>query len=71
MINFDRKPDPKTENEKVFDELQKKYEKKFGKSYVFHVGTCNTWEETLADISKRIMNNDPQPEPEYEPGVDY
>lgn len=71
MINFDRKPDPKSENEKAFDELQEKYEKQFGKSYVFAVGTYNTWEETLADISKRIKDNDPQPEPEYEPGVDY
>lgn len=72
MIDFDRKPSPKSENEKEFDALNKRYTEKFGKPYVFDFAAePMTWEEALADIKRRIADGDPQPEPDYKPGVDY
>ncbi len=72
MIDFDRKPTKKSEEEIAFDALNEKYTKKFGTQYVFdYAAEPLTWEETLADIRRRIDENDPQPKPEYERGVYY
>lgn len=72
MIDFDRKPSPKSENEKLFDSLNAQYTAQFGKPYVFDFAAePMTWEEALADIQRRIADNDPQPVPEYKDGVDY
>jgi 2-oxo-4-hydroxy-4-carboxy--5-ureidoimidazoline (OHCU) decarboxylase len=72
MIDFDRKPSPKSENEKSFDALNKRYTEKFGKPYVFDFAAePMTWEEALADIKRRIADGNPQPEPDYKKGVDY
>lgn len=72
MIDFTREPSPKSENEKRFDELNAKYTEAFGVPYVFSIGLdCNSWEETLKDIQRRIAENDPQPAPDYEPGNVY
>ena len=72
MIDFNRKPTPKSENEKRFDELNETYMEKFGVPYVFHIGLdSGSWEETLSDIQKRIETGEPQPEPDYEPDNVY
>lgn len=72
MIDFDRQPSPKSEKEKAFDALNAKYTEKFGKAYVFDYGAESmTWDEAIADIRRRIANNNPQTAPAYEPGVDY
>ena len=72
MIDFDRKPSPKSDAEKQFDELNEKYVEKFGKPYVFSIGVdFQTWEEVLKDIRRRIETGEPQPEPDYESGNVY
>lgn len=72
MIDFSRKPSPKSESEIAFDELSKEYESLFGKPYVFSIGIDgSSWEEVLADIRRRIAENDPQPSPDYEPDTIY
>ncbi len=72
MIDFDRKPTRKSDAEKELDALNKAYQEKFGKPYVFSIGINSaTWEETLADIRRRIATGEPQADPDYEPGVDY
>ena len=72
MIDFNRKPNPKSEAEKAFDELNEQYFEKFGTDYVFAIGIDSmTWEEATADIKRRIAENDPQPEPDYKPGNVY
>ena len=68
MIDFNRKPTPKSENEKRFDELNAKYTEKFGKPYVFRIGLdADTWEETFSIIQKCLETGEPQPEPDYDP----
>lgn len=72
MVDFNRAPTPKSEEEQTFDRLNERYTEKFGKPYVFDFADdAMSWTETLADIKRRIANNDPQEEPEYKPGVDY
>lgn len=72
MINFDRKPTKKTDAEKEFDTLCEQYREKFGVPYGLRIGIdANTAEETIADIRRRIAENDPQGKPEYEPGKQY
>lgn len=72
MIDFNRKPTPKSEEEKAFDELNEQYEEKFGVPYVFSIGVSGaSWGETLADIRHRIKTGEPQPEPDYNPGDVY
>ena len=72
MIDFDRKPTPKSENEKRFDELNAKYTEKFGVPYVFSIGIdIMTWEEAIADIQKRITTGEKQPGPDYDPDNMY
>lgn len=72
MLDFDRKPTPKSEEEKAFDALNEQYAKKFGKPYAFAVGiSADTMRETLADMRRRIDDNDPQPDPDYKPDEDY
>ena len=72
MIDFDRKPSPKSKEEQEFDTLNAEYTEKFGVPYVFAIGLDGSpWNEVLADIRRRIAENDPQPKPDYEPGNDY
>lgn len=72
MLNFDRKPTPKSADELELESLQSAYEETFGVPYVFAIGiNMDTMQETLADIRRRIADNDPQPTPEYEKGVVY
>ena len=72
MINFDTPPRAKTEDEKRFDDLNAEYQKAFGRPYVFdYAAESMTFEETLADIRRRIAENDPQKPPEYKPGAEY
>lgn len=72
MIDFDRKPSQKTADEAAFDALNEKYTEQFGTPYVFdYAAEPLTWEEAIADIRRRIADNDPQPAPVYKPGVDY
>ena len=72
MIDFSRKPSPKTEEEKAFDALNEKYEEKFGEPYVFAIGVDGRdWPEVLEDIRRRIEHGEPQPEPEYQQGDIY
>lgn len=72
MIDFNRKPAEKTEAEKEFDALNEKYTEKFGVPYSFRfLLDFGTMEETIADIRRRIAENDPQKLPEYEPGELY
>ena len=72
MIDFNAKPTAKSEQEKEFDLLNEQYEEMFGKPYVFSICVdVLSWEETLADIRRRIAENDPQPKPDYEPGNIY
>lgn len=72
MIDFNAKPREKSEQEKEFDLLNEQYEEKFGKPYVFNIGIDSmTWDETLADIRRRIAENDPQNKPNYEQGIVY
>lgn len=68
MIDFNKPPREETE----FDKLNAEYKKKFGKPYVFDFAAdFMTEEETIADIRRRIAEDDPQTEPKYEPGKLY
>ena len=72
MIDFDKlKPIQKSKEEQAFDELNVKYTEQFGTPYVFDFAESMTWAETLADIRRRIAENDPQKPPEYIPGANY
>ena len=72
MIDFNIEPSPKSEKERQFDELNERYTETFGFPYVFSIGIdCKTWDEALEDIRLRIENGEPQPEPDYEPGLEY
>ena len=72
MIDFNRPPREKTEYEKQFDELNAEYTATFGKPYVFDFAAdFMSKEETLADIRRRIAENDPQKDPDYKSGVLY
>ena len=72
MIDFNVKPREKSKEEKEFDRLNEEYAEKFGEPYTFRIGLdSSTWEEVLVDVRKRIANNNPQPKPDYEPGLDY
>lgn len=72
MIDFSIAPRPKSEEEIQFDKLNEEYTEKFGKPYVFSIGIdSQSWEETLADIRRRIKTGEPQPEPDYQPGIQY
>lgn len=72
MVDFDMKPREKTAEEKAFDELNEKYVDKFGSPYVFDFAAESmTWEEALADIRRRIAENDPQHSPDYDPKYVY
>ena len=72
MIDFNVKPTEKSANEKEFNRLNEEYEEKFGEPYAFSIGIdMLNWEETLADIRRRIAENDPQPIPDYQPGNIY
>lgn len=62
----------KSEQEKQFDELNDAYEKQFGQPYVFAIGAdAPTWDEAIADIRRRMTENNPQPSPDYQPGNIY
>lgn len=72
MIDFDRKPAKKTEKERNFDVLCEHYQSKYGKPYVFRFGIdFQTWDEAIADLRRRIKENDPQTPPEYKEGDLY
>ena len=72
MIDFLAKPRIKSEEEIEFDKLNEIYTERFGKPYVFMVGLDSlSWEETLADIRQRIETGEPQPEPDYQHGIQY
>lgn len=72
MIDFSVPQRTKTPEEKQFDELNAKYEEQFGVSYHFAIGiNLPTWEEAIADIRRRIAENDPQPSPDYDPKYVY
>ena len=71
MIDFDMKPYPKSAEEQEFDRLNEQYTEKFGESYVFDFSVSMTWEEALADIRRRIAENEPQQIPKYKPGANY
>ena len=66
MIDFNRQPSQKSENEKIFDELNAEYEQAFGDQYSFRIGIdFGSWEDVIADIRRRIAEKDPQEEPDY------
>lgn len=68
MIDFNRKPTEKTDEEKKFDSVNKEYTDKFGRPYTFRVGLdYSTYPEAIADMRRRIAENDPQPSPDYNP----
>lgn len=72
MIDFDMPKREKSEEEKRFDELNAEYKKAFGELYVFdYAAESMKWEETFADMRRRIAENDPQKPPAYNSGVDY
>ena len=72
MIDFNRKPTPKSEKEQAFDALNIKYTEKFGEPYTFRIGVDSaSWDEVIEDIWRRIDEDDPQKPPEYEPGLVY
>ena len=72
MIDFNRKPSEKSDEEKTFDSLNEEYFNKFGVSYVFAFCVDNmTWTEAIEDIKRRIAEDDPQQEPDYKPGNVY
>lgn len=72
MIDFDRKPTEKSAEEIELDAAMNDYAVKFGAGYSFRIGLdFQTTAEAIADIRKRIAENDPQPTPEYEPGAIY
>jgi 2-oxo-4-hydroxy-4-carboxy--5-ureidoimidazoline (OHCU) decarboxylase len=72
MIDFDRKPTPRSKEEEELEALIAEYLAVFGKPYVFAVGiNSDTMPETVADIRRRIAENDPQPAPDYEKDAEY
>ena len=72
MIDFNRKPTPKSAEEVEFDRLNEEYKAKFGQPYFFQIGIdSGSWQETLKDIRQRIANNDPKKETEYKAGAVY
>ena len=72
MIDFNIKPREKTEEEKAFDNLNEEYEEKFGVPYFFAMCIdMPSWSEAIADIRRRIAENDPQQPPDYEPNNVY
>ena len=72
MIDFNRKPSPKSEQEQAFDTLNEQYTEKYGKPYTFSIGVDSApWDEVIADIRRRIAEDDPQEPPDYEPGLLY
>ena len=72
MIDFNRKLSPKCSEEIEFDKLNKQYEAKFGRPYVFYIGIdSGSWQEVLQDIRQRIENNEPREEPKYKKGLVY
>ena len=72
MIDFTRQPKPKSDAEITFDRLNDEYETKYGVPYVFAIGLNSmSWEEAIADIRRRIDENDPQQNPDYESGNVY
>lgn len=72
MIDFDMKPEEKSADEQAFDALNAQYTAQFGTPYVFdYAAEPMTWAEAIADIQRRITDNDPQPAPKYKDGVDY
>ena len=72
MIDFDRKPSKKSAEEVEFEEASKEYAQKFGAGYALRYSDeFQTIPEAIADIRRRITENDPQPAPEYEPGDIY
>lgn len=71
MLDLNRKPQ-KTEDERRFDELNKKYEEMFGASYAFYIGISgSSWSETLEDIQRCIDTGTPQSKPEYDQNFIY
>lgn len=72
MIDFDRKPSKKSPEEVEFEKASEEYAQKFGAGYSFRIGLdFQTFPEAIADIRRRIADNDPQPVPDYEPGDVY
>ena len=73
MIDFKNpKNREKSPLEKEYDEVCAEYEKAFGKPYVIHFGLDEmTTDEVIADVRRRIKENDPQRAPDYEPGNLY
>lgn len=72
MIDFDRKPTPKSAAEAEFDAMNEKYVAKFGKPYVFDFAAESmTLAEAVADMRQRIATNKPQPTPEHKKGFNY
>ncbi len=68
MMDFNRKPSPKSKEEIEFDQLAEEYEAKFGESYFFQIGfDSDSWPEVLKDIRERIANNNPKREKRYDP----
>lgn len=71
MIDLNRKPE-KSKEEIEFDELNKQYEEKFGKSYGFFIGMYTpSWEEALKDIKKCLESGEPQRMPDYDENYIY
>ena len=72
MLDFSRKPSPKSAEEIEFIELNKQYEAKFGVPYFFQMGIdSGSWAEVLRDIRERIANNNPKKEVGYKRGCLY
>lgn len=72
MIDWMNRQPNKSAQEIEFDALNEKYTAMFGTPYVFdYAAESMTWDEAIADIRRRIANKDPQPAPDYKPGVDY
>lgn len=72
MIDFNRKPTEKSEEEKAFDKVNAEYAEKFGAPYAIYYGLNDmTWAEMIADVRRRIDTDTPQEQPEYLPGADY
>ena len=72
MIDFNRKPSQKSENETLFDKLNEEYQNKFGEPYVTCFGkNVMSWENMIADIRKCIETGKPQYITPYKEGVTY
>ena len=71
MIDLNRKPE-KSKEEIEFEELNKQYQEKFGKPFVFAVGMyAPTWKEALKDIQKCLSTGEIQRIPEYDKELLY